>query len=123
MSKKESPETTLFSMETLVLRWFMVSDFWLGIPIQKSKTLFPLSPKSTFLKVYKKKTKSTETSFVGIGRNIVQFKVFEARKRARNENCHHDSIKWNNKPKFYFIWFDVIIYPGLQKTKGMLRLW
>ena len=42
--QNESFHTTLVSMETMVsiLRWFIVSDFWLGIPTQKSKTLFPM---------------------------------------------------------------------------------
>ena len=34
------------------------------------------------------------------GGSIVHFKVVDAWKRVRNENCHQDTIRRNIKPKF-----------------------
>ena len=77
-----------------------------GNPHSKIKKRVPLVGIQQYffpLKALKyKKTKSKDPNFGGKshGFSIVQLKVVEARKRVRNENCDHDVIKWNIKPKF-----------------------
>ena len=89
-------------METtvMVLGGWYFSDFWLGITIQNSKTLFPLIKveKSYFFwKLMKNWIEWHHWRCHGGG--SVHFKVNEARKRVRNENCHQDAIQRNIEPK------------------------